>query len=170
MKNEKTAKTYIEKLGFKDDDLYEKNHDELMEFLVNNKSQLLKCIRLRTGLRHIPGTEKLTLEYCIKNRDYVNGFIDVLLKYKRFGSDENIVFLIEIKTKINSFGAVLRELNYYKSAYLGNYNWIILFSNDDRYRKLFEEQGIMFITEEDINEMEIFFKDWFKGDVNVTHA
>jgi hypothetical protein len=30
MKSEKTAKTYIEKLGFKDDDLYEKNHYELM--------------------------------------------------------------------------------------------------------------------------------------------
>jgi len=47
----------------------------------------------------------------------------------------------------------LRELNYYKSVL--NYNWIILFSNDDKYRKLFEEQGIIFVTEKDINNLKI---------------
>ena len=152
MKNDKTAKTYIEKLGFKDDDLYEKNHDELMQFLVNNKKFIAKYIGTQTGLYPVnPSGIELELEYCLKNGIYVNGFVDAYLTYNRNGRE--LKFLIEIKTKINSFGAVLRELNYYKSVL--NYNWIILFSNDDKYRKLFEEQGIIFVTEKDINNLKI---------------
>ena len=169
MKNDKTAKTYIEKLGFKDDDLYEKNHDELMEFLVTNKYYFVKYIGTRTGL-HLSDVEtiELNLEYCVTSKNssnrynlrtnYVNGFVDAILRY-RTSHCENATHIIEIKTKIKSFGAVLRELNYYKEQ-LNSYkysdiNWFVLFSNDDKYRKLFEEQGIIFITEKDINDLKL---------------
>lgn len=253
MKSEKTAKTYIEKLGFKDDDLYEKNHDELMEFLVNNKWTLMEYIlskhdsykscnsiwsvripvsvepdvygdkELRYDRFHIKMNREsfldikkdnsLELEYCISNgyngQTFVKGFLDAKLKFwvkvvdtydeaslkgvyncanqitkyymtKTFQNvkfepiivDKEIqdfldskiekeisdntfllVYFIEIKTKINSFGACLRELNYYKDQTKGSS--IILFSNDDKYRKLFEEQGIIFITEKDINDLKL---------------
>jgi hypothetical protein len=254
MKSEKTAKTYIEKLGFKDDDLYEKNHDELMEFLVNNKWTLMEYIlskhdsyksrnsifygrfpvsvesdeaRYNKELRYnrfpikinresffdIKKDNSLELEYCISNsyngQTFVKGFLDAKLEFyvkvvdtideaslkgvyncanqitkyymtKKFQNvkfepiivdkeiqdfldskiEEEIsdntfllVYFIEIKTKINSFGACLRELNYYKEQTKGSS--IILFSNDDRYRKLFEEQGIIFITEKDINDLKL---------------
>jgi len=251
MKNEKMAKTYIEKLGFKDDDLYEKNHDELMNFLVINKSifslYLIKKYYFESGhfiepigivdyldnyrtgkglvmdvnfqytLPNINDINtKLDLEYCVSNTNYsrnvfVNGFLDAKLNIKChiykiydeiqidniynnlkneiskyhmcllfpdilknkmdpkweseyeekfrasriwiFNSqiDVDTDYIIEIKTKIESFGAVLRELKYYEKT--SGIKKIVLFSNDDKYRQLFEENGIIFITEKDINNL-----------------
>lgn len=101
-------------------------------------------------------------EYIIKNdRDYEIGFVDVKISFKHYNNyhfghyfkskyfirrykDHSFPepIYLEIKTKIDSYGAVMRQLNMYRTC---GATPLILVTCDDRFKEAFINQGIKVI-------------------------
>ena len=56
--------------------------------------------------------------------------------------EEHYEVFFEVKTRIQSVGALLRQINFYKSHKPGNY---VVVSPDDRHRDLLASQGVGFV-------------------------
>ncbi|WP_421977883.1 hypothetical protein [Roseivirga seohaensis] len=219
------AKTYIEQLGFFDEDLKTNTHDDILVWAANNlnnivnhifwrpwnereykyhiseaqesirdnipkyrsnisrygddnkRAEILKYLEEWNGipfeqLKRSPFyTNGCTWEYPIKNEanryKSIIGFIDLHFKmeyqslyvkdiphpnsnWDKFeigsialtSSWQSKDVFIEAKTKINSVGELLRQINFYREYAKGNY---IVISPDDRYEKTLNEQGVAFV-------------------------
>lgn len=97
---------------------------------------------------------KVDAEEIIKNKynNFVIGFWDVSISFDMLISTQifscesrkPLIYKIEVKPKIDSFGATLRQINLYKEFTKGSYE-TILFTPDTRFDSQFESQGIRVI-------------------------
>lgn len=166
------AKTNLEKMGFVDPDRKESKHDVLQLQILENPEKLIKGITEKeiTDLK----VETIKLEYpVVTSTKFIVGYLDCVIsfsfdegkfyetsKYERVDGVRKevitrkkertyITLCVEIKTKIESFGDTLRQINTYKQ-YVGKYPnphgtvYFVVASEDDRYKPQFESQNIRF--------------------------
>lgn len=124
------AKTYLEKLGFFDEELRTPKHDDMFLWLIENYRTVIKHFDPNYNFEKY--NEKIVGEYPVKVRDFIVGFLDAQINGYAF----------EIKTQINSIGELLRQINTYR-IHLSYYKFIII-SPDDRFEKILQGQGILF--------------------------
>jgi len=64
---------------------------------------------------------KTQFEYPVMNGGYIIGFIDIVICIESLIRELNKVFYIEVKTKKENFGQLMRQLNMYRAYINGNY-------------------------------------------------
>lgn len=118
-------RTLLAKMGFQDDDLKTKRHDEMF-------CKLLDPIVMNRILENLFGKEiVMKIEWdinpefpIITETGYLVGFIDIMSKFKTT-SGQYISLMIEIKTSINNIGELLRQINLYKLYWYDSVNPVI---------------------------------------------
>jgi len=149
------ANTLIERQGFKDDDRTPM-HDEIQLWLLKNVKQIIKA---NYPFKKISGID-VKLEYPVVSEgyksSYVVGAIDAVIIVD--ADNQRNAFLVEIKSKIVSFGDLVRQINFYKSHmetpkymynnkdlnYCETINFVVV-SPDDRFKEVLKSQDIDFI-------------------------
>lgn len=145
------AKTNLEKMGFVDPDRKESKHDVLQLQILENPEKVVRSIS-NIELNNLE-IEYVKLEHPVISKTnyssakFIVGYIDVLISFL-YNNGENSykkggVLAIEIKTKIESFGDTLRQINTYKQ-YCNDKFFFVVASEDDRYKTQFESQNIRF--------------------------
>lgn len=129
------AKTIIERHGFKDHDRNDSKHDEIQIWVYNNFLQVLKGAFPERKFDQFVDPD-LRLEFPIIGHqvNHIIGFIDV------FSCGFSIA--IEIKSKIQSVGELIRQIQFYRT-YLSGPTWLVV-SPDDRAKDILTSQGIYF--------------------------
>jgi hypothetical protein len=132
----------------KDDDteLSTPKHDALVLELLNQETakKLLSFLELE-----VKDPIKIYSEYPI-GENFIVGYWDILYIYY------TLSFGIEVKTSIESFGKVMRQLNKYK--YSAPYNCtcrlrdVVLYTPDRRFKEAFESQDIRVISPDDLKK------------------
>lgn len=167
------AQTLIQKMGFADDDLKNSRHDEIMIWTVENLETIVKPIligrkyewwntdshqqvdQVATAVNSI---SKTIWEKPIEkgDRGFIVGFVDLYVEVEVILCNEKTeektktteYFIFEIKTKIDSVGEVIRQINTYRgergAVYGSQVFWFIV-SPDDRYISILKSQGIGFV-------------------------
>jgi hypothetical protein len=163
--------TLAQHLGFADPDLGSPEHDRLVTWLTE-PGTLLRILRhawsrvldeKRAGARVIVGAarqdgevwERVThvaLEKPIlRDGGYVVGFADAVATVG-WGLDGRTLvqatFYLEAKPRIQSVGALLRQINLYRQYTPGS-RWVVV-CNDDERRTLLQGQGIALVTPADL--------------------
>lgn len=127
------AGTLLEKHGFADHDLYDSKHDEICGWVDDNAAALLKE-DLKCVAEKVTAEWEFPLPHCV-------GFVDLMLF-----ADGNVRYYVEVKTRIESIGAILRELQFYRAKTTAPKERIVLVCPHtyglDRVRK----QGFPVIT------------------------
>jgi len=155
-KTKRKAKTFIERHGFKDNDLTTPKHDSICMWLDDNMKDVID--QLGFGKSEIEN--KIWEHPIVEERHYYNyntesnqkvseqiiGFVDMCCITK---SPRNL-FMFEVKSLIPSLGELLRELRFYKKY---TTRMIIVVSPDDRFREKIEEQGFNFIKSPDFSKI-----------------
>lgn len=137
------AKTNLEKMGFLDLDR-NKNHDELQLEILSNPEKLVRSIS-KSELKNLK-IKSVDLEVPVVSQSgynsskFIVGYLDCVIIAKFDGGYAHLA--IEIKTKIDSFGDTLRQINTYKQ-YKKDFIYCIA-SQDDKYKEQFETQGLRF--------------------------
>lgn len=144
------AKTNLEKMGFVDPDRKESKHDVLQLQILENPEKLIKGItkkelkdlKIESAILEVPVLS--TNSY--SNSKFIVGYLDCLIVFsfddgKEYRSETTLA--IEIKTKVESFGDTLRQINTYKQ-YSKPRTIFVVASEDDRYKEQFESQNIRF--------------------------
>lgn len=144
------AKTNLEKMGFVDPDRKESQHDVLQLKILENPEKLINSISksVLTDLK----IESIKLEKPVLSKGYnskfIVGYLDCFIEATFDSGKEHrqlINLAVEIKSKVESFGDTLRQINTYKEYFdhrLGVH--FVVASEDDRYKEQFESQGIRF--------------------------
>lgn len=138
LKEEKRPNTLMEYMGFKDPDLELKSHDDIVS-LVSQEKNIIKLIQVIAPLE-LPKIEasqiyqyyhplKIEVEKSLSDNYKKYGFLDVGFRFsfncvnssdqdkkKIWISDGSIFGFVEVKTKEQSFGSLLREMEYYKDT------------------------------------------------------
>lgn len=145
------AKTNLEKMGFVDPDRKESRHDVLQLQILENPKEVVRSLS-SIELNNLE-IEFVKLEHPVisqtnySSAKFIVGYIDVLISFLYNNGDAEYkkggVFAIEIKTKIESFGDTLRQINTYKQ-YSNHKTVFVVASEDDRYKSQFESQDIRF--------------------------
>ena len=155
--NKEKANTHLEKMGFKDNELFEQEHDNMLCDLMNDD------IMLKILYMSQPQLPKLDYEYikslfkveCIKpeypvksHNEYIIGYIDILTEFsfdhKKF-ENRRIRLVIEIKTKIESIGALIRQINTYKE-YLKAVSYTVIAPNTtEKQKDILLKSGIVLL-------------------------
>ncbi len=139
-------KTHIEKLGFQDQDRTSPVHDKIQMYVFDNIKNILVDISKKGLTEDNIKVESLELEKPIINKGYGNsqfivGFADVYCS-ARIGPN-SYDFIIEIKSKIESLGGLLRQISTYKTYSRTNTIFIIV-CEDDSLKNVIESQGYKF--------------------------
>lgn len=144
------AKTNLEKMGFVDPDRKESKHDILQLQILENPEKLIMAIT-KKELKDLK-VLSVNLEVPVLSKNsygsskFIVGYLDCLILFSfDDGKNERIetTLGIEIKTKIESFGDTLRQINTYKQ-YSNPRTVFVVASEDDRYKSQFESQNIRF--------------------------
>ncbi len=146
------ANTMLEKMGFRDEELTSKTHDDIFIELMNK--ELLFSMGLFIN-KYIDKTDMtITPEYpIVTNNSFVIGYIDILLKTC------NEIIPIEIKTKLeNNIGATIRQINTYKLHIKSSDFVIIAPEITNKQKDILKMSGIHSISMKDIYETEIKYK------------
>jgi len=145
-------KTLMQKMGFKDNDLKTPEHDYLMMWCSKRENiakimiEELDCSEeyIKNGKITVEFEAPLKKEYnenygTINGRGQIVGFIDCAVNYDPDHFCRYI--LIEFKSRIPSFGELIREFKYYMSLIRARY---VLLTYEDVQTPdgLFESQGI----------------------------
>jgi len=167
------AKTQIERMGFKDNDLKTSKHDKIMFWLDNyirtDFIKVLKETRYPKFMKYYHKPEinigHIKWEKPIKTESGYNiGFIDLYLginltyyklkvnKYTRKKTYENDSdyhdYYFEVKSKLPSIGELIRQVNFYKSN-LGYKDrgefYVVAPKTTNKIINLLKQQGINFI-------------------------
>jgi len=158
------AKTQIERMGFKDNDLKTSKHDEIMFWLDNYiKTEFLKKLEDSDLLKKYIGLKpKIVIEQNIWEKPILSktkyniGFIDLYLEiriefYKKkkdiYEQDANWYdYYFEVKSKLPSIGELLRQVNFYKSN-IGDRGkfYVVAPKTNDKIKYLLKQQGVSFI-------------------------
>lgn len=138
-KEDKRPNTLMEYMGFKDPDLELKSHDDIVSLLSEEKN-IIKIIRKISPLI-LPKLEpgklyeyfsplKIEVEKSLSDNYKKYGFLDISFTcifncgnrtengvlVKQWIEDARLFGFIEVKTKEQSFGSLLREIEYYKDV------------------------------------------------------
>lgn len=127
--------TFLEKLGFQDQELKTAKHDEMIISIFENPNMIINSNSFVL--------KKITLEEPIVKTNfsstYIIGYLDVFMSFK---TDKGNHYLgIEIKPKIENIGELLRQMQTYKTYC--HYNLGVC-CPDDRFKKIIESQGFLF--------------------------
>lgn len=140
-----------EKGYLKDLDRFTKEHQKMcMWFTADNNAKYF----IRIFLGDLPVGVKTTLEIPVKSQSgFLYGYADICLSYRTDQSkQENL--LIEVKSALTDFGAVLRQIRTYQE-YLGNITKTCLIHsvlNDEDAIQYFVSQEIYIASLEGIKE------------------
>ena len=147
MASKKQKTTYASKLE-KDPDLSSPLHDEIQMWAIKNKAALWRKLLSMTTTNAIKDRPiKCEVEYPIKKHlqhggfgKSIAGYMDVVIYWdpSAFPYDS---FFIEIKSKITSFGEIMRELQFYKSHLDVPKNHIVLLAPSIPFADMNREQG-----------------------------
>ena len=152
------ANTMLEKMGFKDNELFEQEHDNMLCSLMD-ESVIIKIFSLTSKIPE-ENIKKTTLDIKIKPEfpiktynGYIIGYADLLAEFRlkdKEKIDVKFILCIEIKTKIESIGALLRQINTYKE-YLNCIFYIVIAPNvNNNQRNVLKMSGIHLIDIKDI--------------------
>jgi hypothetical protein len=109
-----SAKTLIERFGFKDYELTTPRHDEILLWLMQKQNvlKMLCNLKILDGQKD-DSIRSIEAEHPILGYNNYNiGFVDLAL---RIYDDFSQMILIEIKPKIVSIGECLRQISFYRS-------------------------------------------------------
>ncbi len=169
------ANTFMEKMGFKDNELFEQKHDEMLYELMDEKvakNILFQIIKINEIVKNGKNSKNLTTENeslirsnissKVKNiqfkpefpiqsyNSYIIGFVDILIEFEMIDG-RKIYFVLEIKTKIESIGALLRQLNTYRSNLDNFYQYIVIVPNStEKQRNILKMSDVWLINIEDV--------------------
>jgi len=162
------ANTMLEKMGFRDNELFEQEHDNMLYSLMN-KDIVIKFLQMvgfsdKDGWTKEKIIEKVDIyfkpEFPVTTyNNYIVGYIDLLCVCKRDSGGSNphyTIFAIEIKTKIESIGALLRQINTYRNylkgdKYLRNYYYIVIMPDPTENQKnILNMSGIFLLDIKDV--------------------
>lgn len=159
------AKTMIERLGFNDPDRKNPTHDEIQLEVMRNIWTYIPDRSYPNGNVISPETWDIyiKLEKPVIDRNFTIGFIDIYLTLRskekveikdRYGPSfrdhDGWEIGIEVKTKIDSIGDLLRQINFYRTY--GTCSWIVV-SPDDRFADVLRSQSIHFFKYRNPNEL-----------------
>ena len=113
LKEDKRPKTLLEYMGFKDEDINSQTHDEIV-LLLSKKQNIEKILNQMHLLRNCK-VDELVLEKALSDDYKQYGFVDIWFEYRNFQDHRGFGF-IEVKTKPQSLGIIIREMEYYKSV------------------------------------------------------
>lgn len=151
MTGEKDRFTTVEKLWKLDDEtLTTPEHDQMVLWLLNKNNILKLFPELESIKTHIE--IKSEVPVLTKNR-FIVGYWDVIISFKNItgiNTDFNppipigfdVRYFIEVKPKIKSFGATLRQIKTYLTYDHLLYNRVFIFTTDLRFKEAFQSQGI----------------------------
>jgi virulence-associated protein VapD len=161
------AKTHLEKLGFNDSDKKSPNHDAIQKWAYDNIADIIA----KTVMKKNPHPYKLSKpiwedQVVNRNRDFkqVIGFIDLWVEIEGtfyFSRDQEwhkhkTEVFIEVKTKIESLGALIRQMRAYQTFAPQEYRAFseyIIVSPDDRHSETLIDQGFWFYKYNNPNEL-----------------
>jgi hypothetical protein len=156
MASKKQKTSYASKLK-EDPDLSSPLHDEIQMWAMKNKTALYSKLLSMTTTNHDDDCSDYTdrskliceVEYPIKNRlqcgfgKSITGYMDVVIYPKMCVALDEFSFFIEIKSKITSFGEIMRELQFY-NTHLNEVvpkNHIVLLAPSIPFADMIREQG-----------------------------
>ncbi len=149
------ANTMLEKMGFRDEELTSKTHDDIFVELMNK--ELLFNIGLLIN-RYIKKEDMvISPEHpVVTNNNFVIGYIDILLSVH----DDNVSIPIEIKTEVeNNIGATIRQINTYK-LHLKNSDFVIIAPKiTNKQKDIFTMSGMDLMSMTDVYEAGIKYKE-----------
>ncbi len=146
------AKTLIERHGFLDTDRRTPMHDEIQLWAYANLKEIIPVKEgyqieiLKKGLDH-------PISFLTNNDSnrVVVGFVDLraegYLNEVISDGTRRVKYLrlaIEIKSRIDSCGDLIRQINFYRKYTDESTTWFVI-SPDDRYRRILWEHGIYFL-------------------------
>jgi hypothetical protein len=156
------AKTNLEKMGFIDSDR-NKTHDDLQVEILSNPEKIIKSI-LKIEPKDLKILKIFLEQPVVTKTDFIVGYVDCVISFNfktgqtRLHHETNepyefttsSVAVIEIKTKIDSFGDTLRQINTYKTySHITKNRFLqeaifIVASPDEKFKLQFESQDIRF--------------------------
>lgn len=146
---EPKAKTQLELFGFKDPDIHKPEHDEMICWIDRNIADILMLV-LKINTRP---TAKTRWEAVVEDRNRQLGHVDLYVTYHYgIGSAEGCTegdCCIEAKTKIDTLGALLRQIRFYQCGTIAGRRIskmpFIVISPDERFADVLLEQGVKFL-------------------------
>jgi hypothetical protein len=143
------AKTMIERQGFMDPDRKNSKHDEIQLWAYENIEQVLKPFTCPQ--RRLEIIDK-TLESPLSSGTIIPGYVDLLIDGNILNDrGEKITWFrasIEIKSKIESCGELIRQINFYRRCERYKSTWIVI-APDDKFASILKEQNIYFFKYKD---------------------
>ena len=160
---EKISKNFQNTL-FNDAELKTSKHDEIIMFAYNNIEEILEQIMsdsyylenhknfgfdlLKSKYAKIRLDRKiLEKPLTSANRQYINGFIDLCIRYSYINEDYEIKNFIDIyieaKSKKPFIGDIVRQINFYKSMTSENAIFILISPDILNDKEILSEQGIL---------------------------
>lgn len=136
------AKTNLEKMGFLDNDRKNPTHDEMQLWLLYNLKQIIKQLSKLDILDEDINIDGITLEVPVETQTkFIVGYLDAVILFTMKSSYFKLI--VEIKTGIESFGDVLRQMNTYKSYIPERKNtFFCILTQNDKNKQAFESQKI----------------------------
>ena len=175
MKNQKRTGTLIEKMGFKDKDIKESTHDEICLFLADKLSLsgfLTRHNIILINSKNSGHNRKATPDEFINNvniefekaiiteRGYNIGFLDILITLPDYNYEYRFVeetsknkinptpirkIVIEVKSKMPSFGEIVREVNFYRCHFHKSQTRFVVVAPSCNFITQLESQGIIYM-------------------------
>lgn len=156
-KTSKRAKTMIEKMGFRDKDLKTPEHDYLMMW-ATEKRNLADLVTTIYGIHHDKVNEfknglkikELDFEKpicvfdkkCQTELKSIAGYVDCTFQVSLRTSELTKTHVIEFKSDIQSYGELIREIEYYKSFWGSAIYTILTFDDVKIPLNIFKIKGI----------------------------
>lgn len=142
MTGQKDRYSTTEKLWKLDDEqLSTPRHDEIVLNLLTKESVKKVYGQFGVEIVDIDRIGLCTEQPILTSNRFIVGYWDVVY-YNQIGPS----IYTEVKPTIDSFGKVIRQINTYKT-YTNHYNnYIILCTEDTRFKSAFESQGIGVVT------------------------
>lgn len=148
----------MERMGFNDPDRSTESrkalHDKIQTELISGPAEFAKYY-----IDAEPGTEisdedfRVTIEYPLADGKYTLGFLDAVIRI----TNKSLSFIggrtaiaVEIKTRVDSVGELIRELRYYQQYWrdpgTGKAGALVVLCPDGEFREIVIKQGFGFVT------------------------
>ncbi|AIM40752.1 hypothetical protein N22_050 [Idiomarinaceae phage 1N2-2] len=141
-------KTSSKSAGYVDPEVATDAHDKVMLWLDANMSSVLRKIDPSVNLNSVRKRWELAIKKGHNQYQTIVGYIDMFVNVEIGGYERYLAF--EVKSKIISVGEAIRQINQYKTYCPTNIKFYIV-CPDDKYKSIFEQQGIGFIKSDEVN-------------------
>ena len=146
----------LEAMGFNDGEIHTSAHDDLVGYIIEHREELF--------FKHFPRAASKIIKFELerpvtKQGGYIVGYIDIMLigdifaENQKYGEYyEKKVLAIEVKTKIQSIGEILRQINTYREYTCGyesckRFHWAVAAPFIPHAEMLVAEKILPIITE-----------------------